>query len=143
MESTRPRTLEIRFMKGAWTEISGYRAIESFLKLSTSREASVVMIAAQNDAMALGARKAFLEKTRGLEQSQWLSLPFIGCDGLPNSGQAAVRSSQLAATVVIPPNAGKAVEALVSALKTGIQPPEHIFTEPTSFPMLASLRPTA
>jgi hypothetical protein len=54
--------------------------------------------------MALGARRAFDELTTGAEHDHWLSLPFIGCDGLPKSGQAAVRRGLLEATVVIPAN---------------------------------------
>jgi len=141
MQASKPPLLEIRFMKGTWTEISGYRAIQSFLTLSTSRQTAIKLIAAQNDAMALGARRAFRELTSGSDLDRFSNLPFIGCDGLPNGGQAAVRNGELAATVVIPPNAGHAVEVLVDALRNRKQPEERILTTPTSFPDLSSLRP--
>jgi ribose transport system substrate-binding protein len=141
MQASKPPLLEIRFMTGAWTEISGYRAIQSFLALSTSRQAPVKLVAAQNDAMALGARRAFQELTSGADLHRFLDLPFIGCDGLPDGGQAAVRKGDLAATVVIPPNAGRAVEVLADALRTRKQPEERLLTTPTSFPALSSLVP--
>lgn len=141
MQASKPPLLEIRFMTGAWTEISGYRAIQSFLALSTSRQAPVKLVAAQNDAMVLGARRGFQELTSGADLHRFLSLPFIGCDGLPDGGQAAVRKGDLAATVVIPPNAGRAVEVLADALRKRKQPEERILTTPTSFPALSSLVP--
>jgi ABC-type sugar transport system substrate-binding protein len=143
MQGVKPANIEVRYLKGAWTETSGYEAISSFLRLTTSREAAIRMVVAQNDAMALGARRAFQELTSGADQAQYLRLPFLGCDGLPNFGQAAVHHGNLAATVVIPPTAGQAVEALASALRTRQQPPELIVTQATSFPPLTSLKPVA
>jgi ABC-type sugar transport system substrate-binding protein len=143
MEATRPANIELRLLKGTWTEISGYEALSSFLRLSTSREASIGMVVAQNDAMALGARRAFQELTSGAHQERYLNLPFLGCDGLPDFGQEAVRKSQLAATVVVPANAGRAVEVLAAALRNREKPPERIMTQVESFPPLASLKPRA
>jgi len=91
--------------------------------------------------MALGARKAFQELPNGPARDRWLRVPFIGCDGLPNGGRKAVREHLLAATVVIPPNAGDAVQAMASALRTGKQPEVTLFTEASSFPPLHSLAP--
>ncbi len=141
MQASKPPLVEIRYMKGTWTEKSGYQAIQSFLALSTSRQAAVKLVAAQNDAMALGARRAFQELTSGADLARFSNLPFIGCDGLPDGGQAAVRNGKLAATVVIPPNAGNAVEVLADALRKRRQPEERILTTPTSFPALTSLAP--
>lgn len=140
MQAAKPPLLEIRYMKGTWTEKSGYQAIQSFLALSTSRQAAVKLVAAQNDAMALGARRAFMELTSGQDFQHFSNVPFIGCDGLPNGGQAAVRKGELAATVVIPPNAGHAVEVLADALRKRKQPEERILTTPISFPDLLLLR---
>jgi ribose transport system substrate-binding protein len=70
-----------------------------------------------------------------------MSIPFLGCDGLPGTGQSAVRTGLLAATVIIPPNAGTAVEAVVSAIQSGQQPSLCIYTSPASFPPIESLKP--
>ena len=89
--------------------------------------------------MALGARKAFKEVINLTARERWLSLPFLGCDGLPNSGQACVRKGLLAATIYVPPNAGKALEMLVQAIQAGSMPPERTLTVPVSYPAIEVL----
>jgi len=143
MQAAKPANVELRVLKGLWTKESAHKAVSSWLKLSIAQQLPLGAVAAQNDAMALGAREAFQEYSTQVIADRWRKLPFIGCDGLPDSGQAAVRTGLLAATVVIPPNAGRAVEVLASALQTGAQPPQCILTEPTSFPALSSLKPIA
>jgi ribose transport system substrate-binding protein len=140
-QAAKPANVELRFLRGLWTEESAHQAVASWLKLNVPRDVAFGVVAAQNDAMALGARRAFQELTTGPDRDRWLNLPFIGCDGLKNTGQASVNRGLLAATVVIPPNAGQAVKALAAALRTGQQPPECIRTSVHSFPPLASLKP--
>jgi ABC-type sugar transport system substrate-binding protein len=139
MLARKPANVEVRMLRGRWTEVSAYNAVSSWLKLSTSKELPIGVVAAQNDAMALGARKAFSELPNGAGRDRWLHIPFIGCDGLAKGGQKAVRDGALAATVVIPPNAGNAVEAMATAIRSGKQPDANIYTQPSSFPALPSL----
>lgn len=139
MYETKPANVQVRTLKGKWTEASSYQAVSSWLRLCTSREMHIDLVAGQDDSMALGARKAFQEQTSISERERWLSLPYAGCDGLPQTGQAWVRSSLLTATVIIPPNTGMAIEMLVHAVNTGVQPPELTFTIPESFPSLQAL----
>ncbi len=141
MLARKPANVEVRMLRGRWTEVSAYNAVSSWLKLSTSKELPIGVIAAQNDAMALGARKAFNELSNGADRDRWLHIPFIGCDGLAKGGQKAVRDGALAATVVIPPNAGDAVEAMATAIRSGKQPEANIYTQPSSYPPLPSLLP--
>ena len=142
MQAAKPANVEVRVLKGLWTEESAFNAVRSWLKLNVVKDVSFGVVAAQNDAMALGARRAFQELTGGGERDHWLSLPFIGCDGLPSTGQAYVHRGLLAATVVIPANADQAIRALISGLKAKQQPPECIFTSASSFPALAALKPS-
>lgn len=132
MLKTKPANVDVRIVKGMWSEQSAYNSVTSWLQLSTNREIRLRLVAAQNDAMALGARRA-------LESFGAGSIPFLGCDGLPGGGQSAVRRKLLAATVVIPPNAGRALEAMVKALRTGLPADEKILTAPTSYPPLGDL----
>jgi ribose transport system substrate-binding protein len=90
--------------------------------------------------MAIGARKAFQELPSEVERERWLSLPFLGCDGLPNTGQSWVRSRLLTATIFIPPNSGQAMEMLVDALQHGKPQPERALTSAVSIPPLESMR---
>jgi ribose transport system substrate-binding protein len=139
MYETKPAEIQLKSMKAQWTESSAYRTVSSWLRLSTSLQTHVDAIAAQDDSMAMGARKAFEELPEGQARDRWLSLPYLGCDGLPNSGQAWVRQGLLTATIYIPANAGKAVDMLAQALRSGSMPQEKTLTVAVSVPAIESL----
>ena len=139
MQQTKPANIRVNMLKGQWTEESAYKAVLSWMRLPTSAKQAVDLVAAQDDSMAMGARKAMQERPDASVREKWLRLPFTGCDGLINSGQKAVRAGTLAATVVVPPNTAPALEMLVAALEQGKNPLEQVLTIPTSFPSLADL----
>ncbi|MGA8152259.1 MAG: substrate-binding domain-containing protein [Terriglobales bacterium] len=139
MYETKPVEVQVKLMKAQWTETSSYRTVSSWLRLSTSHQTHIDAIAAQDDSMAIGARKAFEELPEGSARDRWLNLPYLGCDGLPKSGQAWVRRGLLAATIYIPPNAGDALEMLAHSVQSGSLPPEQTLTVPVSFPALDEL----
>jgi ribose transport system substrate-binding protein len=138
MQETKPANIQIIALRGQWTEESSQRAVRSWLKLSTSQKAAVDLVAAQDDSMAVGARKAFEELPES-DRERWLTLPFTGCDGLPKTGQSWVRSGLLAATVFVPPNTGQAMEMFVQSIQQGKRLPERVLTVPTSIPPLNAL----
>jgi len=140
MQETKPANIHVALLRAQWTEESSQRAVRSWLKLSTSQRAAIDLIGAQDDSMALGARKAFEELTNESDRERWLRLPFTGCDGLPKTGQAWVRSGLLAATIFVPPNAGQAVEMLFQAMQLGKPLPERALTVPVSIPPLEELK---
>jgi len=84
--------------------------------------------------MAIGARKAFEELPNESDQERWLKLPFTGCDGLPKTGEAWVRTGLLAATVFVPPNAGQAIEMIFDAIHRGKKAPERALNRPGLHP---------
>jgi ribose transport system substrate-binding protein len=141
MLETKPPNIHVVPLKARWTGESAVRAVQSWMKLATSQSASINLVAAQDDSMAIGARKAFAEIANDAERSRWLSLPFTGCDGQPATGQAWVRDKLLTATIHIPPLTGQAMEILARALQDGTQPLEHYLTKSSSFPSLESLLP--
>ena len=136
MYETKPAEVQVKIMKAQWTEASAHRTVSSWLRLSTSQQTHLDLIAAQDDSMALGARKAFEEELNLPARERWLKLPYIGCDGLPNSGQTWVRRGLLTATIFVPPNAGTAVEMLVEAVQNGTLPVERSLIAPVSIPAL-------
>ncbi|HXW54502.1 MAG TPA: substrate-binding domain-containing protein [Candidatus Cybelea sp.] len=138
MNETRARNIHATILKGQWTEASAERAVSGWLRLSTSQRAQISAVAAQDDSMAIGARRAFEQLPSPTEKAKWLSLPFLGCDGLPKTGQSWVRSGVLAATIVIPPNTPLALETLAKAIGGGT-PSERILTTAASFPSLPQL----
>jgi len=137
---TKPPVVDVKTLRGDWTQRSGYQAIKSWLSLSTSRQLHVGMIACQNDDMAIGARRAFEELGDLKERDAWMRRPITGCDGVPRSGQAWVRQGRLAATVIQPPLIGEAIQLLANALRNGAQPPERTLVAPSSFPALNDLQ---
>jgi ribose transport system substrate-binding protein len=141
MLSAKPANIQITTLKGQWTEESALRSVRSWLRLSTSQKAIIDLIGAQDDSMAIGARKAFQEIANESERDRWLRLPFTGCDGLPKTGQAWVRSGVLAATVFAPPNSGHAIDMLFNALTRGQEQPERALTTASSIPQLSDLKP--
>ncbi len=139
MLETKPANVHFRTLKGQWTEESARRAVRSWLNLATSQKADFKLVAAQDDSMAMGARKAFEEISDVPRRIAWLSLPFTGCDGVPKAGQTWVRNGLLVATIHIPPLAGLAIGMLANGIQNGIQAPETSTTIPASIPTLIEL----
>jgi ABC-type sugar transport system substrate-binding protein len=139
MLETKPSHIRISMLKANWTSESATRAVSSWLSLSTSRNTRIDLVAAQDDAMALGARESFKRVTDDQERARWLSLPLTGCDGQPATGQVWVREKLLTATIYLSPLTGLAIETLLTAMRNGTQPPEHSSTTPVSIPPLDAL----
>jgi hypothetical protein len=62
---------------------------------------------------------------------------------MPQTGQAWVRSGELAATIFIRPNTDLALEMLTDAIRKGSPLPQQHLTTPESVPPLAELAPRA
>ena len=139
MLETKPSNVKISMLKANWTSDSAARAVSSWLSLSTSRNARIDLVAAQDDAMALGARESFKRVADDRERARWLSLPLTGCDGQPATGQVWVREKLLTATIYLSPLTGLAMEILADAIRNRTQPPEHSSTTPVSIPPLDRL----
>jgi ABC-type sugar transport system substrate-binding protein len=120
-------------LNGDWTAGSAERAVASWLRLRSTDAVEIALVASQNDSMADGARKAIRELRR-----DWESLPFTGCDGLPEGGQRLVDTMQLAATIVKPTTAGRAVELVGQGLSGRAIPPRLVL-QPRSYPPLEQL----
>jgi ribose transport system substrate-binding protein len=143
MYSVVNRNIAVKVLKGDWTEQSGYHAVRSWLSLSTSRQLNIRAVSSQNDAMAIGARRAFEEVSDSQARKEWLSLPFTGCDGVAKAGMEWVRRGLLRATVVTPPPMGLALEILVDSIRSGAQPKECTVSMPSSFPSVETLKASA
>jgi ABC-type sugar transport system substrate-binding protein len=143
MNQTKPANIQVKTMRANWTEESAYRTVSSWLRLRTSQESRIDLVGAQDDSMAVGARKAFSEIAES-ERARWMKIPITGCDGMPKTGQAWVRNGTLAATIFIRPNTDLAIEMLVEAFKGGMAAlPERKVTQPESVPSLQELAGSA
>ena len=117
-----------KVLQGDWTETGGEKAIAGFLRLKGHEGARPAIVVAQNDAMAIGARRII----RAL-CPDWSTVRFLGCDGLPTAGQRLVNEGELAATVIMPSTAGHAVDMVGAWLNRGIPPPPKVILQPSSF----------
>jgi ribose transport system substrate-binding protein len=141
MNKSKPANLQVKTLRANWTEESSYKAVTSWLRLQTSQHSRIDLVGAQDDSMAMGARKAFSEIAE-TDRARWMKIPITGCDGMPKTGQAWVRNGSLAATIYIRPNTDLAIEMLVEAFKSGTMMPDRKVTEPESIPSLAELAAT-
>ena len=138
MMKTKPANIQLKSMRANWTEESAHKTVSSWLRLTTSQESRIDLVGAQDDSMAIGARKAFSDIAES-DRARWMKIPITGCDGMPKTGQAWVRSGMLAATIYIRPNTDLAIEMLVDAFKSEATLPEKKMTAPESVPSLAEL----
>jgi ribose transport system substrate-binding protein len=129
---------EVRGLNGDWTEAGGEKAVVAWIRLKTAEAFRPDVVACQNDSMAAGARQALL-----LHRREWGSVPFLGCDGLPDGGLKMVTQGRLAATVVTPSNTGPALELVARWLQTKQVPPREVLLPPRSHPPEDRLRPRA
>lgn len=143
LQETLPPNIHVSMLRGRWTEESAYQSVVSWLRLMTTQKVRIDLIVAQNDAMGIGARKAINDIILDADRDHWLGIPIIGCDGVPKTGQTWVRTGQLAATVIVPPNAGEAIKLMTKALRSGGSVPEHSYTSSSPFPAIEKLTPNA
>ena len=139
MFESKPAEVQVKIMKANWTEAGAYKTVNSWLKLSTSQQSGIDLVAAQDDSMAMGARKAFQDIADSNQRAAWLKVPLIGIDGVRKTGQAWVQQGLMTATIIVPANTGKAIEMLTHALQTGTLPSTNTLTVPKSFPAIEEL----
>jgi len=137
LESVGSSGIDVHVLEGQWTEDSAYQALSDWYRFGAERERPIQVIVCQNDQMARGARRALME--RGGDAAR---VPLLGCDGLVGEGQRLVAQGQLAATVIMPATAGRAIDLLAAFWDDGaradvVQLPSH------SFPPLSDMRPAS
>ena len=142
LHEAKPANVQVKSIKANWTESGAHKAVSSWLKLATSQHTVLDAVVAQDDSMALGARKAFQQIPDSPLRDRCLAIPFLGIDGMPKTGQADVHRGLLAATIVVPTNTGTAIEMLARALTSGINPSEKTITAARSFPSVEELAAT-
>ena len=139
MQMTAPAQVQVVSLRGRWTEESAQKAVESWLRLNALNKTQIDVVSAQNDAMAMGARKALEGAANAADRERWMRLPFTGVDGLAKTGLGWVRTGMLTATVIVPTNTGQAIAMMAEALQTGRDVAERTYTVPESYPAIEKL----
>jgi ABC-type sugar transport system substrate-binding protein len=122
-----------------WSIDGGEEATREWLRIFGGRPLPVCVVGAQNDVMAMGARKALLNGTTEHQRTLASRVPVTGCDGSPSYGRRLVIAGELAATVVIPPVAGTAVDEIAAMLEKRKSPQAEIVVKVSSYPELSAV----
>jgi ABC-type sugar transport system substrate-binding protein len=139
MYETKPIGVQVKVLKANWTEAGSFKTVSSWLKLSTSLQTPIDLVAAQDDSMAVGAKKAFQDIVDGTVRDRFWGMPYLGIDGVRTTGQAWVKRGILTATVVVPTNTDIAIEMLTHAVQTGTIPEQQTLTPTKSLPSIEEL----
>lgn len=139
MYETKPIGVQVKVLKANWTEAGSHKAVSSWLKLSTSLQAPIDLVAAQDDSMALGAKKAFQDIPDNAVKDRFWGMTYLGIDGVRTTGQAWVKRGILTGTVIVPTNADLGIEMLVHAIQTGTIPEQQTMIAPKSLPSVEEL----
>jgi ABC-type sugar transport system substrate-binding protein len=135
-EGLRASSVQLRLVEGQWTEASGQQVVERWLRMNPGEDARPAIVACQNDAMAVGARKS-LRARRDIPELA--HVPVTGVDGLMQGGRALVDAGELAATVVQPSNSGPALHLIGQYVSSGRPLPAQTVLKPESYPTEGAL----
>ena len=132
-------SIKYQMVYGDWTEESGEKAVSSWL-FGPGANVSLRLVACQNDAMAVGALRALSRGAAMLGRADLARLEVTGVDGLADHGLQLVDRKRLAATIVMPPVAGRAIELIHQAWTTaGFVPPAVVLAPVRSYPDITRL----
>jgi ABC-type sugar transport system substrate-binding protein len=122
-----------------WTEAGSEKLVSNWF-MSSENAGGVQLISCQNDAMAMGAIRGAARAAAIARHPEWTSLPVTGVDGNPDFGKLMVDQQRLAATVLMPSAAGRAIE-LINDLWTvpRFSPPVIVRLAVQSYPDLAQV----
>jgi ABC-type sugar transport system substrate-binding protein len=119
-----------------WTGEAAEPATRDWIRVVRDIDPSRCLVGAQNDDMAMGARRGLLNEAVSQGRPELRRIRVTGCDGSPTSGQRWVADGELAATVLVPSVAGKAIDDLAAALDGTYRPPLEVSVASSSFPSL-------
>jgi ribose transport system substrate-binding protein len=132
------KPIQLHLVRGDWSEQGGEAAVAQWLDQNTTR-ADLKLVGCQNDAMGAGAGRALGRAAIMHKLPQLDTLPVTGVDGNPDYGITLVTRRRLAATVVMPPAAGRAIEVVHEAWASGLIAPPIVQLPVHSYPDLALL----
>lgn len=129
----------VQELHGRWLMDRAETVVNNFLGLGGAKK-KIDLFVCQNDPMAAGVRAALDNQARLKGSAEIAKIPIIGCDGLPDEGQAMVRARKIDATVVMPPSTPRALEILSEYWSQGART-LHATLPPTSYPPVNELKP--
>jgi ABC-type sugar transport system substrate-binding protein len=119
---------------GQWIESDGRAALENWYRIAKSRNPAVDVIAAGDDELAMGARRACEALPNPQHRDTLLKAKFLGVDACPTYGQKLVAQGLLTASVLTPANTGLALSHLHRFWSQGTPVPLRSFTQAEPWP---------
>jgi len=119
---------------GQWTESDGIVAFNDWYRVAKARDPVVPVVAAGNDELALGARRACEALANMQHREALLKARFLGVDACPTFGQKLITDSQLHASVLTPANTGLALGHLHRFWMQKTPVPLRSFTDARPWP---------
>jgi ABC-type sugar transport system substrate-binding protein len=119
---------------GQWTESDGIVAFNDWYRVAKSGDPLVPVVAAGNDELAIGARRACEALPNAAHREALLRSRFLGVDACPTFGQKLVSDKQLHASVLTPANTGLALALLHRFWTQRVALPLRSFTEARPWP---------
>jgi ABC-type sugar transport system substrate-binding protein len=119
---------------GQWTESDGIVAFNDWYRVAKSGDPIVPVVAAGNDELALGARRACEALPNVAHRDALARSRFLGVDACPTFGQKLVADKVLHASVLTPANTGLALTLLHRFFTQGTALPLRSFTEARPWP---------
>ena len=138
MESKKPCNIQLKTLNMMWNEESACNSLSSWLRLSTVRASGTQLISSQGSDFITAARKAFQGHSEDSERNKWLSVPHSGT-GTLRQVKPLVDKRVLHAAAITSATTDTALEMLVSAIRSGSQPPGVTFVPSSSYPSLEEL----
>jgi ABC-type sugar transport system substrate-binding protein len=126
--------IDLALLDSDFSFAGGKRVMKGQVNVFQRSGPAKFVVAAQNDAMAMGARSALEEAAGTVAHFSTERISFCGIDGTPTYGQRLVDEGTLTATVVMPSGAGLAIEAIASFLGGRSRPPALLELKPYGFP---------
>jgi ABC-type sugar transport system substrate-binding protein len=123
-----------------WSEAGGRNSVAKWLDPARARSTSRLVVIAQNDDMAVGARAALEQWGQSHGTGSAAELRVLGCDGSMKLGQRLVSDGRLVATIVVPPVTGRAIEEHAIAVRGGRRPEARVLVPVRAWPDLDTLR---
>jgi ribose transport system substrate-binding protein len=139
-ELAEERDLSWSRLHSDWSQEGGEQAVREWLKTIPVHKTHGLVLAAQNDAMAMGARQAILDRGGTGVTLDSESLRLVGCDGTPTYGQRLVSGGELKGTVIIPSVVSRAIEELATYFRTSRVPTTELIVTVQSYPELSVLK---
>jgi hypothetical protein len=117
-----------------WTEAAGSDAFKAWYASFRVRTETVQVVAAQSDALAVGARDAAKAVANPAHQKMFAEAKYIGIDACPSYGRRLVDSGVLTASVVMPSNTDVAIRHLHAFWQSNRPMPLRAHAEVAPYP---------